>query len=675
MTGILNILAGSIAAAIKDGYFNLVTLLLPGNGTNGAQNNTFLDSSTNNFTITRNGNTTQGTFSPFSQTGWGNYFGGSDYLSIANSANLNLGSSNFTIEFWIYAPSATNPYGIISKGNASSISTESWSVEWTNTTGTLGFGSGAFNGWASPIVTGTVTLNAWNHVAVVRNGTTHTLYINGTSASTATASYTVTSSGSLYIGTGWYAPSSRYFTGHISNARIVIGTAVYTSNFTPSTTPLTAITNTQLLTCQSNRFVDNSTNAFAITVTGTPSVQAFSPFAPTAAYDAATVGGSGYFDGTGDYLTLNGGTNLSFGTGDFTVEFWVYLTGGSGNERVIIDFRPTSTDTSPYLAIIVKTTNVISFYAAGFQINGTTTVSLNAWHHVAVARSGTSTKLFLNGTQEGSTYTDSNNYSAGTNRPVIGCQGYTIGSNPIAGYISGIRMQKGTAQYTSAFTPPTAPPTAITNTQLLLNYTNGGIIDATGKNVLETVGNAQISTTQSKFGGSSIYLDGTGSYLQIPDSEFFNLIGDFTIEFWMNPTSAAPATTGRIYSHQQASVGAFFIAQQSSTGFLRNTITNSAGTTLLQQDTTVAPSAGVWTHVAYVRFGNVFTFYINGVANISTTAAITISNMTNAVAIGANISSTPTSFYNGYIDDLRITKGYARYTASFTAPTAAFALQ
>ena len=86
MTGILNILAGSIAAAIKDGYFNLVSLLLPGNGTNGAQNNTFLDSSSNNFTITRNGNTTQGTFSPFSQTGWsGNFNTSTTYLTVTDS--------------------------------------------------------------------------------------------------------------------------------------------------------------------------------------------------------------------------------------------------------------------------------------------------------------------------------------------------------------------------------------------------------------------------------------------------------------------------------------------------------------------------------------------------------------------------------------------------------------
>ncbi len=91
----------AIAAAV-DAYFNRVTLLLPGNGTNGAQNNTFLDSSTNNFSITRNGNTTQGTFSPFSQTGWSNYFDGSSSLSYAANADFNFGTGTFTVEGWAY---------------------------------------------------------------------------------------------------------------------------------------------------------------------------------------------------------------------------------------------------------------------------------------------------------------------------------------------------------------------------------------------------------------------------------------------------------------------------------------------------------------------------------------------------------------------------------------------
>ena len=93
--------AAMSAVSIPEGddYFNLVTLLLPGTGTNGAQNNTFLDSSSSSVTVTRNGTPTQGTFSPFSQTGWSGYFDGSgDYLTVANNAALNFGTGNMTIE-------------------------------------------------------------------------------------------------------------------------------------------------------------------------------------------------------------------------------------------------------------------------------------------------------------------------------------------------------------------------------------------------------------------------------------------------------------------------------------------------------------------------------------------------------------------------------------------------
>ena len=97
----------AVSAVVTDAYFNLVTLLLPGNGTNGAQNNTFLDSSSNNFSITRNGNTTQGTFSPFSQTGWGNYFDTSSWLTIASNAAFNVFNGDMTIECWFYATNLT----------------------------------------------------------------------------------------------------------------------------------------------------------------------------------------------------------------------------------------------------------------------------------------------------------------------------------------------------------------------------------------------------------------------------------------------------------------------------------------------------------------------------------------------------------------------------------------
>ena len=90
------------AAVVKDFYYNYVTLLLHGDGTNGGQNNTFLDGSTNAFSITRNGNVSQGSFSPFSKPDgyWSNYFGGSS--SYLNSSITAIGTGDFTVEYWSY---------------------------------------------------------------------------------------------------------------------------------------------------------------------------------------------------------------------------------------------------------------------------------------------------------------------------------------------------------------------------------------------------------------------------------------------------------------------------------------------------------------------------------------------------------------------------------------------
>jgi hypothetical protein len=298
------------APIVSDPYFEYTTLLLPGNGTNGAQNNTFLDGSTNNFTITRNGNTTQGTFSPFSQTGWGNYFNGSSYLSLASNANLALGTSSFTVEAFFYLTSSTTNQTIFSPNGANNGLAVNISTATTIIVDQ--YGSGGLS-YTVP----TIALNTWNHIAVVRDVSTSTtrVYLNGTESSSGGKSDAKNYTGqSTLIGT-FSLVAGYYLTGYISNLRVVKGVAVYTGNFTVPTSPLTATqsagtniaaitgTQTSLLTCQSNRFVDNSTNNIVITPTNSPSVQAFSPFNPSASWSAATYGGSGDFDGSGEYLS------------------------------------------------------------------------------------------------------------------------------------------------------------------------------------------------------------------------------------------------------------------------------------------------------------------------------------------------------------------------------------
>lgn len=301
MSGILQTLFLGAVATVKDAYFNLVTLLLNTTSTNGAQNNTFLDSSTNNFTITRNGNTAQGTFTPFSQTGWSNYFDGSSYLQTPSTSVFNVATGNFTFEAWIYPTSiAANTLIFIAYGAGGS--------------GGIGIGFQTASLWgivqagiAWGLTSSTMPiLNQWNHIVACRGGisTNQTaLFLNGTRIATGT--YATAFSATSPYGIGWDGSNTK-FSGYISNLRFNT-TDVYgytNTTITVPTTNLSAITGTALLTCQSNRFLDNSTNAFAISTGGTPSVQAFSPFAPTTAYSTSVVGGSGYFDGTGDFLQL-----------------------------------------------------------------------------------------------------------------------------------------------------------------------------------------------------------------------------------------------------------------------------------------------------------------------------------------------------------------------------------
>lgn len=293
-------------------------------------------------------------------------------------------------------------------------------------------------------------------------------------------------------------------------------------------------------------------------------------------------------------------------------------------------------------------------------------MAVNAWTHVAAVRSGSTMTLYVNGVSAGTT-TNSNNLT--DNKITIGSAGYV--GDYFNGYISNLRVVKGTAVYTSAFTPPTAPLTAITNTSFLTNFTNAGIIDNAMMNDLETVGNAQISTTQSKFGGSSMSLSASGNTLR---SQYSNPslsigTGDFTVEGWVyfsstpstNGVFQMSSTSGGFVGNQTANLG---LATNSSTTwqiYAKNTYTVSSATTI---------PVGSWIHFALVRSGTTTVLYINGLALITLTSDSTNYN-TPYIGLGAIYDATSYPLA-GYIDDLRITKGIARYVQNFTPPTQAF---
>jgi len=653
-------------AAANDPYFMYNSLLLPGDGTNLAQNNTFLDSSTNNFAITRNGNTTQGTFSPYGAN-WSNYFDGTgDYLRIADNSAFRFGTGNFTIECWINTSTTTKEFGKRIVEHYTYASNDyGWLLGTLRTAGyTLGF-YGITTGTAGITLTTTTTVtpNVWHHVAVVRSGSVASLYLDGTRVATQTGviwNDTDTIPNGLEIGQQDVLASTTY-DGYISNMRIIKGTAVYDptlTTLTVPTAPLTAVSGTSLLTSQSNRFIDNSANAFAITRSGDVAVQRFSPFSPTAAYSAGTIGGSGYFDGTGDYLTAPNNAAYQFGTGDFTIEYWIYQT-ASGSYRTVLDTRSSGT-ASPWACLINSSNQPYILITS--DLTSSIAININAWNHVAIVRSGTNLSIYVNGVSGLSTTNSTNISPTGSLRV-----GFTVDTvYPMIGYISDIRIVKGTAVYTSAFTPPTAPVTAITNTSLLLNYTNAGIIDNTMINNLETVGDAKISTAQSKFGGGSMYFDGTTDALFEPSNLNYGYsTGDFTIEFWLYLNTTALQT---IFSNLTASSGAsvaphIYYANASGIRYYVNSADRITGSAL---------STGVWYHIAVCRSGSSTKMFINGTQTGSTYTDTNNYGTSNPLGVGDYaVPLTGANTLNGYIDDLRVTKGYARYTTTFTPPTQA----
>jgi len=492
------------------------------------------------------------------------------------------------------------------------------------------------------------------------------MFLNGTQVgSTYTTSFTYGSSSvGIINGVISHDKTTGPLTGYISNLRVVKGTAIYTSSFTPSTTPLTAISGTSLLINQSNRFIDNSTNALAITTTGTPSVQRFNPFGTSTAYSTSVIGGSGYFDGS-DYLAISngGGSALDMGTGNCTIEMWAYPDTQSTSFPSM--FAPSSAWSTGTFYIRYSNTGYSNKFGIYWNSVGdpffvsTNTYAPNAWYHVALVRNGTTFTLYVNGVADGT-----GTSSASLNLAIGGS--VWLGNNGSAscnykGLLSDVRVVKGTAVYTAAFTPPTSPLTAISGTSLLTNMVNGAIFDNAMMNDLETVGNAQISTSVKKYGTGSIAFDGTGDYLIPPSSQNVSWgTGDFTIEGWFYWNSLA-SESAIVWGNGVGWVLYIYPANKLQWG----RVSPKTPANLLTGSTSL--STGQWYHIAVTRSSGTVKLWVNGVSDGTVTDADNYS-ASGKLAIGISHSS---EYFNGYIDDLRITKGYARYTTTFTPPTSA----
>ena len=564
---------------------------------------------------------------PFVGAGYVEFDGTGDYLSITDSTDFDFGSGDFTIEFFLYSASFSDYTGILGKRNAETdyapllIGTDNSAQKkirfLTSTTG---------SSWISITSSSAFPLSQWVHVAVVRSGSTITLYENGVSKGSASISGSVISNSvPVVVGaTSLTISGSVRLNGFLSNLRILKGTALYTSNFTPPTKPLTAVTNTKLLTCQGNTIADASSSAHTITANGDISLTK-EPFAGAGAVD---------FGGSADGLYT---PNITLGSNDWTLEFWIYLT-STGTARGLYSYFLTTT-TARQISYSIDSSNQFGWQ---HRLNdgtypsaaGSTALSAHTWYHVAAVRVNDDYYTYINGVQD-SSYTSA---PAGHTYYADGVPHYIgynrTGTSDFDGLLSNVRFVNGTALYTSNFTPPAEPLTAVTNTELLT---------CQGQNINDASSNAHAITVngdaKATIVSSSFEFDGTDDYVDVGSTNI--PAGPLTVSAWINLSSEVSIAT------IAASNGDWIFGTTSRKPFAYN-YASAAQTTAPSGH---ALSIGVWYNVVMVQ-GSSLDVYINGSLS-ATNSDGTDMTATEDLDIGRR-SGNNDRYHHGKIADLKI---------------------
>lgn len=198
--------------------------------------------------------------------------------------------------------------------------------------------------------------------------------------------------------------------------------------------------------------------------------------------------------------------------------------------------------------------------------------------------------------------------------------------------------------------------------------------NSSGALTVTVSGNAKISTAESKFGGASGLFDGTGDWLSIANNAAFQFgTGDFTIETWFKASALTAnfpvlVANGNATFSGTGSTGAFFIMVSGTPRKIQ--VGTNTTNPIVTSTTTIATAT--WYHMAVTRSGSTVRLFVDGVLEATATNSQSLNISNNGLQIGRNGWDGTPSHWNGYMDELRITKGIARYTATFTPPTAPF---
>lgn len=598
------------------------------------------------------------------------YFDGTgDKLSLSATSDFNLASGAMTIEFWLYRGTNTTDCRVLQFGpNGSSSSCQVnfrsdggiWFFEATGSP-VCGFSIGA----------GSYALNQWNHVAIVlASSTSAACYINGVSKFNGAITAFPSTTYSLAIG----EDSGQALLGNISGLRITKGVARYTGAFTPPTSPYeegSADPHWSSVVL-SMPLLDNllDTKGKTVTVTGNTVISSNRyPFSV-----------SGYFDGSGDYLTVpTVSADLDFGSDDFSIELWFNRTidMSSGTYRLVNEWNGST----GYIFAVINNNLVFSFNnGSSYSITGPAT-TINTWHYATVQKSGNTVFVGIDAVATSGSVSGSVPTPVGTTYIGRASDG---ASQYFTGYIGPIRIVKGISA--ALFPEPNLPlPTQNPDTywsQVALSIPMTGVSNGTvfrdyKAHTVTTVGNAKTSTSQyvGTMGSSGLF-DGTNSQLTVPASPDFDFgTGDFCIEAWVRIAANSAQDLSGYRTALIASV------DNGTTAKLEFTITGNSSTTgtglLLGLDpgsgfvytlVTTSISQGAWHLIEVNRESGTVRFFIDGL-NVGGGGSFThsVGSSTNELHIGGRAWASNYKFWlNGNIGPLRITKGNARHSSDYT---------
>jgi len=409
-------------------------------------------------------------------------------------------------------------------------------------------------------------------------------------------------------------------------------------------------------------------------------------FAGTAQIDISqqpfATGGSLLLDGDSDYLSTPDSADFAFGSGDLTIDFWFRLA-SDGADQCFIS-QPEGVGYSPIALIFQTSSKKISLFMSSDGSSwavtqaGTLTYNATAWYHFAAVRNGNNWRTYQNGAID----IDITNSLALRDS----ASSFYVGSNGLGQYVNGsigeLRITKGLARWTADFSAslPTAKYADDANTVSLLhfdeadgstftkdvaaNWTMDGaaqFYDETGK--LWTVGGtAQLDTSVYKWTGS-LLLDGNGDYISSSASDDFRYDADFTVDCWIRPAAVDGIRTFYDCRGSAGSSAGFALFIES--GYIKvycasRTIT---GLTLLV--------TGNWYHVAIARSGTDVKLFLGGTQEGSTWS--TSANFSDGNAIVGQVIDNQ-HFFSGNIDELRISKGIARWIEDFAPSASEYAL-